>query len=216
MFSLCKAQYSPPCTEPWPFLVTADGQYWRPVQIYYRPQRSWAKVMFLQAFVILSTGGGMVCLSACWDTTPLEQTPPEQIPPGADTPWADTPQSRHPLSRHPSTLEQTPPRLSAPPTPLGLSTSPPQTKCTPPGSRLWHMVNERPIRIVLECILVYLRIPLLVTSVQMCSLKHPPQLTTGSHWKNIYGQHKLIVIECLLELNCIFSLYKTAATIQFC
>ena len=57
--------------------------------IYYRPQRSWGKVMFLQVSVILFTGG--VCLSACWDTIP---------------------QSRHPpRSRHPQ--EQTPPRSSA-------------------------------------------------------------------------------------------------------
>ena len=34
-----------------------------------------AKVIFLQASVILFTGGG-VCLSACWDTTPLGGTPP--------------------------------------------------------------------------------------------------------------------------------------------
>ena len=51
--------------------------------IYYRPQRSWAKAMFLQASVILSTGVD----------TPWEQkTPPEadlsrvDTPPGADTP----------------------------------------------------------------------------------------------------------------------------------
>ena len=54
---------------------------------YYRPQRSWGKVMFSQACVILFTGGGGgswgegVCLSACWDTIPPEQTPPEQTPP---------------------------------------------------------------------------------------------------------------------------------------
>ena len=35
---------------------------------YYRPQRSWGKVIFSQASMILFTGG--VCLSACWDTTP--------------------------------------------------------------------------------------------------------------------------------------------------
>ena len=47
------------------------------------------RLCFLQASV---HGGGGVCLSACWDTTPYqEQTPPEQTPPGADTP-----QSRHP------------------------------------------------------------------------------------------------------------------------
>ena len=40
----------------------------------YRPQRSWGKVMFSQAFVILFTGG--VCFSACWDTPPRADTPP--------------------------------------------------------------------------------------------------------------------------------------------
>ena len=46
---------------------------------FYRPQRSWGKEMFLQASVILLTGG--VCLSVCWDITPT----------GADTsPRADT------------------------------------------------------------------------------------------------------------------------------
>ena len=55
---------------------------------YYWPQRSWAKVMFLQASVILLTGEG-VCLRACWDT------PQEQTPPGADTPPQSTPWSRH-------------------------------------------------------------------------------------------------------------------------
>ena len=64
---------------------------------FYRPQRSWAKVMFLQASVILSTRG--VCLSACWDTTPWEQTspreqtpaPPVPDPPGDQTPWGPEP-----------------------------------------------------------------------------------------------------------------------------
>ena len=67
--------------------------------------------MFLQASVILSTGGG-VCLSACWDTTPPRadtppgsRHPPQQTPPtGADTPQEQTPSPR---SRHPT--EQTPP-----------------------------------------------------------------------------------------------------------
>ena len=70
--------------------------------------------MFLQASVCPQGGGG-VCLSACWDTTPPlgadtppeqtppgsrhppEQTPPEQTPPQSRyPPGADTPQSRHP------------------------------------------------------------------------------------------------------------------------
>ena len=72
----------------------------RPVKVddsYYRPQRSWGKVMFLQASVILLTGGG--CLPQCM----LGYIPPgSRHPPGADT----HPKSRHPQSRHPP--EQTP------------------------------------------------------------------------------------------------------------
>ena len=87
--------------------------------------------------------GGGVCLSACWwDTTtttthpwirphPLDQTPPRSRYP----PW-----SRHPpQSRHP---QPGPPRADTP------RTRP------PPGSRLRDTVNERPVRILLECILV--------------------------------------------------------------
>ena len=46
-----------------------------------------AMVVSLHVSVILSTGVGGVCLSACWDTTPLgtgtplEQAPPESKPP---------------------------------------------------------------------------------------------------------------------------------------
>ena len=89
--------------------------------IYYRPQRSWAKVMFLQASVILSTGG---CLPQCML--------------GYHPPW-----SRHlPRRRHPPS-EQTPPGTRPPP------------DQTPPESRLRHnTVNERPVHILLECILV--------------------------------------------------------------
>ena len=101
---------------------------------FYLPQRSWAKVMFLQGSVILSTEGGG-CLPQWmlgyhppsrppWEQTPpLEQTPPrDQTPPGPDPPW----------SRHPPGSRTTP----------------------PPESRRQHTVNERPVRILLECILV--------------------------------------------------------------
>ena len=87
----------------------------------YRPQRSWAKVMFLQVCVILFTGG--VCLSACWDTTP----PREQTPLGADTPGADTPPRQTPPQSRPSPWEQTPPQ-SRPP----LGADPPGSRPPPP------------------------------------------------------------------------------------
>ena len=106
---------------------------------FYRPQRSWAKVMFLQASVILLMGG--VCLSACWDTPPWEQTsprsrhnPPRSRPPGADTPLeqppprADPPEQTPPRSRHPQ--EQTPPKAD---TPLGADT--PSRSRPPPGKQ---------------------------------------------------------------------------------
>ena len=87
-----------------------------------------AKVMFLQASVILSTGG--VCFSACWDTTPLwEQTPP----PRADTPTEQKPpweQTPPPTSRrHPWPGAHTPRGAHTPP-----EQTPPQAD-TPPGSR---------------------------------------------------------------------------------
>ena len=71
----------------------------------YRPQRSWGKVMFSQACVILFTGG---CLPQCmlgYHTLPGADTPWEQThPPVADTPSG----SRHPL------WEQTRPRADTP------------------------------------------------------------------------------------------------------
>ena len=58
--------------------------------VYYHPQRSWGKVMFLHLSIILLTG--RVCLSACWDTPPSwADTAPRQTPP-----WAHTPLGRHP------------------------------------------------------------------------------------------------------------------------
>ena len=122
-----------------------------------------AKVIFLHLFVILFTGGGVSAsvhagippsradtplgADTPWEQTPpLEaDTPPEQtpprsrhIPPEQTPPGADTPQSRHPLGTD-TLLEQTPPWEQTP---------------LPPGSRLQHTVNERPVRILLECILV--------------------------------------------------------------
>ena len=96
--------------------------------------------MFLQASVILSTRGG--CLPQYMlgyhppppreQTLPREQTPPRSRHPPDQTPPRSRHKSRHPRSRHP-------PGSSRPP---------------PPRSRLRHTVNERPVRILLECILV--------------------------------------------------------------
>ena len=117
---------------------------------YYRPQQSWAKVMFLQASVILLTGRS-VCLSACWDTHPLSRhpqsrQPPQQTPPtpmGADPPRADPPSRHPPGSRHPLPGADTPQSRHLPEQTASL------------GSRLQHTVNKKPLRILLECILVW-------------------------------------------------------------
>ena len=87
---------------------------------------------------------------------PLEQTPPEQTPPGADAPPEQTPPGSTPPQEHIPLGQMPPPGSRSPwgrhPLPTGADT--PQSR-HPPGSRLQDMVNEQPIRILLECILVY-------------------------------------------------------------
>ena len=105
------------------------------IRFNYRPQRSWAKVMFLQASIILLTGG--VSASVHAGIPP----PGNHTPPGADTPpGPDTPGIRHPPgTRHPR--DQTPPRADTHPPgadPPGpdthpQSTHPPQSTPPPPG-----------------------------------------------------------------------------------
>ena len=78
-----------PLTPQFPYKIVIGFQYSLSLDIY-RPQRSWGKVMFSQACVILFTGG---CLPQCM----LGYQPPKQTPLGADTP----PGNRHrPGSRH--------------------------------------------------------------------------------------------------------------------
>ena len=87
-----------------------------------------AKVIFLHLSVILFTAG--VCLSACWDATP----------PAKETPRQGDPPCQGDL------LPRRPPCQGDPP-----------AKETPlcQGDPPWHTVNERPVRILLKCILVY-------------------------------------------------------------
>ena len=96
---------------------------------YYRPQRSCGQGNIFTG-VCLSTGGEGVCLSACWDAIPprIEEPPLDGDPPG----WRNPPDGDPPGWR--------PPRTEEPP--------------SPPESRLQHTVYERPVRILLECILV--------------------------------------------------------------
>ena len=89
---------------------------------------------------------GGVCISACWDTTPQEQTPP----------WEQT---RPPRSRHPPPGPDPPRPGTTPPS----GPDPPRSGHPPPASRRQHTVNERPVRILLECILVFIcKLPRLV------------------------------------------------------
>ena len=102
-----------------------------------------------------------------WDQTPQSRHPPwEQTPPGtrhpppqsrppweqtrSPAPWVQTPpEQTHPLEQtHTPGSRHTPPRADTPP----WSRHPPGQE--PPGSRLQHTVYERPVRILLECILV--------------------------------------------------------------
>ena len=92
-----------------------------------------AKVMFLQ--VCVCPRGEGVCLSACWDARPNPPPRPREKPPGP---------GRAPRTR------QTPPGPGRPP----------RTRQTPLGSRLQNTVYERPVRILLECILVFQTLPL--------------------------------------------------------
>ena len=76
---------------------------------FYRPQRSWAKVIFSQACVENSVHRGGGCLPQCMlGYTPREQTHP---------PGADLPGSRHPPEQTPPLWEQTPPEQTPPPGP---------------------------------------------------------------------------------------------------
>ena len=113
---------------------------------YYRPQRSCGQGNVFTG-VCLSTGGEGVCLSAYWDAIP----PRMENPPG----WRTT---TPPEWRTPPGWRTHPPRWRTPPsTPLppGWRTTTPPGWRTPPGSRLQHTVYERPVRILMECILVW-------------------------------------------------------------
>ena len=120
--------------------------------VYYWPQRSWAKVMFLQASVILSTGGVLPqCMLGC-------QPPRDQRPPWTrQTPTPHPPGTRDPPAsgRHPPGTRAPPPD-QADPDPPDQADPPGPGRHPPPGSRRQHVVNERPVRILVECILVFL------------------------------------------------------------
>ena len=90
---------------------------------YYRPQRSWAEVIFSQACVKNSVHRSEGVYSVHAGIHPREQTPPpSRHPPGADTPWEQTPlRTRHTHTPGPGTPcppgSRHPPRPATPPGP---------------------------------------------------------------------------------------------------
>ena len=113
--------------------------------LYYRPQRSWGKVMFLQASVILLTrGGGSASVHAGIPQPPWSRHPPGADPPEHTPSWEQTPPEQTPPWEHtaPHPPEQTPPKQTPPPP-------------TPVQSMLGDTVNVRAVRILLECNLVF-------------------------------------------------------------
>ena len=123
----------------------------------YCPRRSWSKVIFSQASVILFTGGG-VCLSACWDITPDKADPLARRPP-----WQGDPLARRPPGKadHPPQQGDTPwqggppwqgraPPCRADPPPPGRAD--PLARQTPPAQcMMGDTVNKRAVCILLEC-----------------------------------------------------------------
>ena len=119
-----------------------------------------AKVMFLQVCVCPRGGGCLPqCMLGC--QPPLNQ---------ADPPWD---QADPPGPGRPPGIRQTSPQDQADPpgpgrhppgtrqTPRDQADTPQDQADTPPGppsgSRLQHTVYERPVRILLECILVFFK-----------------------------------------------------------
>ena len=121
----------------------------------YRSQRSWAKVIFSQAPRDQADppGPGRPPLDQADPPGPGRPPRTRQTPPSPPD-QADDP----PRPDRPPQTRQTPPDQTDPPRPG----RPPWTRQTPPDQadtphptpRLQHMVYERPVRILLECILV--------------------------------------------------------------
>ena len=112
--------------------------------------------MFSQVSVILSTGGSPENPPWTRQTTPPPPPPgPRRTPPGPRR-TSLGPRRTPPDQGEPPGTKENPPRTRTkenPPTKESPPT-PPGPRRTPPGRRLQHTVNERPVRILLECILV--------------------------------------------------------------
>ena len=145
-----------------------------------------AKVIFLHLFVILFTRGGWYP-TRHWGRTPL--------PTGADPPGPGTPP---PQTKHTPPDQTHPPRPGTPPPP---EQTPPDQP--PPGSRLQHTVYERPVCILLECILVFWYSNTLMwkhlksSNVQLVFVAHcigksnasPPSRSKFFHFDAVFGKN---------------------------
>ena len=112
-----------------------------------------------QEFCPQGGGGGSASVHAGMHPSGTRPDPPGTRPPRPGTPGPDTPSGPyqiHPGSRHPPDPPWTrhPLPQSRPPHPPPGSRHLRTRHPPPPGSRLQHTVNERPVRILLECILV--------------------------------------------------------------
>ena len=127
----------------------------------YRPQRSCGQgnIFTPVCHSVHGGGGGVPGLGGVVSHKALRQTPPRPgtHPPGPDTPTPPD-QTHHPpgpgTPPPPTRTRHTTPSPPGPDTPPTRHTPLDQTHHPPPGSRLRHTVYERPVRILLECILV--------------------------------------------------------------
>ena len=134
--------------------VPTSGVKKMSIRNYYRPQRSWGKVMFLQVCVILFKGVGVpdqVHPPRTRYTPPGPGTPPQAryIPQTRYTPWDQVhpqdqvhPPGTPPWSRYTPQTRYTPGTRYTP-----------QTRYTPPDQG--DTVYARAVRILLECNLVF-------------------------------------------------------------
>ena len=98
----------------------------------------------------------------------------------------------------PREMTQPPPR-DRHPTPRA-DTHPLGADIPPPSSRFWHTVNEWPVRILLECILVtvqneVVKVMFLHVSVILSTRRGVCQLRLAIH-------HVYLLIESVLDQNC--------------
>ena len=107
------------------------------------------------------------------EAPPSRETPDKEAPPSKEAPWQGDPPGRRPLARRPP---RRPPQQGDPPgrrhppagRPPGKEALPPWKEAPPAGRLPWeggnplagrpppprHTVNEQPVRILLECVLV--------------------------------------------------------------